>query len=40
MKSQTYTKRDIAIEFSKRKNISLRKSQLMVEDFLDILQEM
>ena len=40
MKSQTYTKRDIAIEFSKRKNISIRKSQLMVEDFFDILKEM
>ena len=40
MKSQTYTKRDIAIEFSKRKNISIRSSQLMVEDFFDILKEM
>jgi hypothetical protein len=38
MKSQTYTKRDIAIEFSKRKNMSIRSSQLMVEDFFDILK--
>jgi len=40
MKTQTYTKRDIATEFSKRKNISIRKSQIMVEDFFDILKEM
>ena len=40
MKSQTYTKRDIAIEFSKRKSMSIRNSQLMVEEFFDILKEM
>ena len=40
MKSQTYTKRDIAIEFSKRKSLSIRNSQLMVEEFFDILKEM
>ena len=40
MKTRTYTKRDISIQFSKRRNISIRKSKLMVEDFFDILKEM
>tara|TARA_B100000579_G_C22225058_1_gene573491 strand:+ start:251 stop:559 length:309 start_codon:yes stop_codon:yes gene_type:complete len=40
MKSRTYTKRDISIQFSKRRNISIRKSKIMVEDFFDILKEM
>jgi integration host factor subunit beta len=40
MKSQTYTKKDIAIEFSKRKSMSIRNSQLMIEEFFDILKEM
>jgi len=40
MKTQTYTKKDIVNEFSKRKNISIRKSQTMVEDFFDILKDM
>ena len=40
MKSQTYTKKDIATEVSKRKNISIRSSQLMVEEFFDILKGM
>ncbi len=40
MKSQTYTKRDIAVEFSKKRNISIRLSQIMVEQFFDILKDM
>ena len=40
MKSQTYTKRDIAVEFSKKRNISIRLSQVMVEQFFDILKDM
>jgi nucleoid DNA-binding protein len=40
MKSHTYTKRDIAIEFSKKRNISIRLSQVMVEQFFDIIKDM
>ena len=40
MKTQTYTKKDIAVKFSRRQNISIRKSQTIVEDFFDIIKNM
>ncbi len=40
MKTKTYTKKDIAIKFSKKQNISIRKSQVLVEDFFDIMKDM
>jgi nucleoid DNA-binding protein len=40
MKSQTYTKRDIAVKFANKRNISIRLSQVMVEQFFDILKDM
>ena len=40
MKSKTYTKKDIAVEFSKKRNISIRRSKIMIDDFFEILKEM
>ena len=34
MKTKHILKKDIAVEFSKKQNISIRKSQILVEDFL------
>ena len=40
MKTKTYTKKDIAIKFSRKQDISIRKSQILVEDFFDIIKSM
>ncbi len=39
MKIKTYTKKDIAKEFSKRKNMSIRKSIAFADAFFDILKD-
>ena len=40
MKTKTYTKKDIAVKLSKKQNISIRKSQILLEDFFDIMKDM
>ena len=37
MEIKTYTKKDIATEFAKRQNNSVRYSLNMIDDFFDIL---
>ena len=39
MKIKTYTKKDIAKEFSMRKNMSIRKSIAFADTFFDILKD-
>ena len=39
MKIKTYTKKDIAIEFSRRENQSIRKSIQSIDTFFNILRE-
>ena len=39
MKIKTYTKKDIAKEFSRRKNKSIRKSIDVADTFFDILKD-
>ena len=40
MRTKTYTKKDIAVKFSKKQNISIRKSQILLEDFFNIMKDM
>ena len=39
MEIKTYTKKDIATEFAKRQNNSVRSSLNMIDDFFDILRD-